>query len=333
MAPTPKLDHKDHLLLFELDRNSRQAINDLAKKTKLSRDVVAYRMKRLEQKGIIQKYITLIDFSKFAHYIIRLYLKLQNTTPEIEEEIAQFFVQQKNTLTAYKIDGEDQLAVGFLVKDLHSYQQTYEEFLKKYRSYVTGKKISTFLDYAHYHHNYLVEKKLQDHTAISTGSFQSYACDQNDLLLLNLIKENSRITLLELAQKMGMTATGVKYKLRNLEKNKVILAYKLLLDTSKLGYQYYKVDLELEDLNIVPALNEFIAQHPNVIYRNITVGGSDFEFDCEFRSQQEFYDFMDEMKALFPRKIRHYFYYKALKIYKYSYFPETLLTDMENCTK
>lgn len=316
------LDKKDHHILFELDRNSRQSINDLAKKTKLSRDVVAYRMKRLEEENLIKKYTAIIDFSKFGHSIIRLYLQLQNTTLEMEEEMAQFLVRQPNTLTVYKTDGKYQLAVGFLVKDLYSYQRTYEEFLKKYRRFIAGKNVSTFLDYIHYHRNYLVEKKLHDFTSLSMGSFVPFQYDEKDILLLNTIKENARISLLELAQKLKMTPTGAKYKLRNLEKNKVIVAYKLLIDTGKLGYEYYKVDLELEDITIVPALREYITRHPNVVYRNIIVGGSDFEFDCELKSQHDFYQLMDELKSLFPQKIRRSFYYKALKIYKYSYFPE-----------
>lgn len=319
-----KLDQKDRQIIFELDRNSRLPINQLAKKTKLSRDVVAYRMKQLEKEQVIQKYITIIDFSKFRYNMIRLYLKLQNTTPEIETQIVEFFVRQKNTLTVYKIDGEYDLAIGFLVNDIHSYQQTYEQFLTKFRTYISRKNFSLFLDYIHYPRNYLVDKKNQDVTNISTGSFVPYQYDPKDIELLDIIKENSRITLLELAKKMKMTASGVKYKLRNLEKNKVIVAYKLLLDTAKLGYQYFKVDLELEDINIIPSLKQFILQHPNIIYRNITVGGSDFEFDCELRSQEDFYKLIDEIKSLFPQKIRNYFYYKAIKIYKYSYFPENL---------
>ncbi len=323
--PPINLDKKDHLILFELDRNSRQSINELAKKTQLSRDVVAYRVKQLEQKGIIQKYITIIDFSKFVYNIIRLYLKLQKSTPEIEEQIIAFFVQQKNTLTVYKIDGHYNLAVGFLAKDLHTYQSVYEEFLKKFKPYVAEKNVSVFLDYVHYHHNYLVEKKYHDYTALSTGSFIPFQYDEKDIQILNAIKENSRISLLKISKKLKMTSTGVKYKLKNLEKNKVIVAYKLLMDASQLGYEYYKVDLELEDISIIPTLKQFITQHPNVIYRDIAVGGSDFEFDCEFQSQQEFYKLMDEIKSLVPQKIRSYFYYKAIKIYKYSYFPEEII--------
>ena len=127
-----------------------------------------------------------------------------------------------------------------------------------------------------------------------------------------------------LAQKLKMTAAGVKYKLKNLEKLGVIVGYTIIFDFHALGYEYYKVDLEVEDLKILPGLHEFAKRHPHIIYRDITVGGSDFEFDCELKSQDDFYTLMGEIKALFPQKIRHYFYYKALKIYKYAYFPEEL---------
>lgn len=316
-----QLDKKDFRILFELDRNSRISIKNIAKKTGLSRDVVAYRIKQLEKNEIIKKYITIIDFSKFGLQIIRLYLKLQNTTPTIEQSMIDFFVKQQNTLTIYKTDGYYDIAVGFLVEDIHSYQSVYEKFLAKFGRYIARKNFSIFLDYIHFHRNYLVEKKLHDYTAISTGSFKPFKYDLGDIKLLNLIKENARASLLDLAKKLRITATGVKYKLKNLEKNKVIVAYKLLLDYAKLGYSYYKVDLQLEDTSIVTALNQFIINHPNVIYQNIAVGGSDFEFDCELKSQEDFYKLIEEIKTLFPKKIRNYFYYKARSIYKYSYFP------------
>ena len=320
-----KLDKKDLQILFELDKNSRLSVNDIANKTRLSRDVVAYRIKQLEKDGIIKKYISIIDFSKFGYQIVRLYLRLQNTTAEIEQQIINLFVNQKNTFTVYKTDGHYDLAVGYLVKDLHTYQHDYEKFLDKFRRHVAEKNFSVFLDYIHFHRNYLIEKQHHDYAAISTGSFKLFQHDSKDIELLNLIKENARISLLELSKKLKMTAAGVKYKLKNLEKNKVIVAYKLLLDSSKLGYEYYKVDLELEDINIIPSLKQFILQHPNVIYQDIVVGGSDFEFDCELRNQQDFYKLIDELKALVPQKIRRYFYYKAVKIYKYSYFPEDII--------
>ena len=220
-----------------------------------------------------------------------------------------------------------------LFKIFTEYQQIYELFLHQFRRYVAHNKIAIFLAYHHFCRNYLVDQKRQDHTMIVTGDIAPYSDDEKDLQLLNLIKENARISLLDLAQELKMTPAGVKYKLRNLEKQKIIVGYKLLIDFSKIGYQYFKVDLELEDLKIIPSLAQYILQHPNVIYRDITLGGSDFEFDCEFRNDGEFYQFMDALKIAFPQKIRQYSFYQALKIFKYSYFPEEFLSTMSNPQK
>ncbi len=322
-----KLDKKDYRILFELDRNSRQSINELAKGTALSRDIVAYRMKQLEKAEIIEKYITIIDFTKFGFQIVRLYLKLQNTTPEIEQKMISFFMELNNSLTIYQIDGYYNIAVGLLVRDFFEYKTTEELFLQKFRSYIIEKQVSIFLDYIHYSRNYLVEKKHHDYTAISTGSFKPFQYDEKDLELLNYIKENARMTLLELADKLRMTATGVKYKLKNLEKNKVIVAYKILLNAKALANAYYKVDLQLEDLSIISGLNHYLLHHPNIIYQEKTIGGSDFEFDIEIDSKENFYRLLEEIKSLFPQKIRTIQYYQALKIYKYSYFPEEFLNQ------
>ena len=323
-----QLDKKDFRILFELDGNSRQSIHDLAKKTKVSRDVVAYRMKQLEKKEIIQKYITIIDFSKLGYQILRTYIKLKNTSPDIEQQIIDFFLHQKSLFTIYRIDGKYDLAIGFLMKDLRSYSLLWDEFLRQFKTYVLMSEFNPFLNYIHYRRNYLVEKKYHDNTALLTGSSDIYPYDQKDLELLDLLREDARISLLDIAKKMKMTAAGVKYKLRNLEKHNVIVAYKLLLNYRKLGYEYYKVDLELEDVTIIPALVEYISHHSNIIYRDIAVGGSDFEFDCELSSQEDFYKLIDGIKKLFPGKIRQWFYYKSLRIYKYSYFPEELKKTM-----
>lgn len=317
-----KLDKKDKRIIFELDRNSRQSIHDLAKKTSLSRDVVAYRLKRLENLGIVKNYITIIDFTKFGLIVIRLYLKLQRITPEIRNKIIEFFTKQDNNFTVFETDGEYDLAVGFLVKDLSEYQNSYEDFLKKFKPYVLKKNFCVFLDFIHYLRNYLIDEKFKDLSILSTESFKPFNYDDNDIKILNLIKENSRLSLLDISKKLKMTSAGVKYKLKLLEKNKVIVAYRLLIDFNKLGYQYYKVDLDLEDINIIPSLNQFMLQHQSIVYKDIAVGGSDFEFDCELSSQEDFYQLMDKLRAEFPEKIRNYTYYKAIKIHKFSYFPE-----------
>ena len=48
-----KIDLKDRKILNQLDINSRQSLSQIGKKVGLPKNVVAYRIKRLEEKKII----------------------------------------------------------------------------------------------------------------------------------------------------------------------------------------------------------------------------------------------------------------------------------------
>jgi Lrp/AsnC family transcriptional regulator, leucine-responsive regulatory protein len=319
------IDKKDKRILFELDRNCRQTINEIAKKTRLSRDVVRYRIKRLENEGFIHGYIALIDFTKLGYQIVRLYLKLQNTTKEIEEELLSYFTKNKNVIIAYRTDGKYEIAMGILVKDLIEYQKIYDDFLITYRKYISDKNFCIFNDFKQYIRNYLVPEKFHDYTELSTGSWKPYKYDQTDLKILQKISTNAKMPLLQIAREIKLPVTTLKYRLKNLEQSGVIVAYRTIIDYHKLGYEYYKVDMILEDITIIPALSEFIRKHPNVLYRDVAAGGSDFEFDCELKNQDAYYKLFNELRDLFPGKIRSVFYYKAIKLYKYSYYPKALI--------
>ncbi len=62
-----RLDSKDKKILRELQENCRQTIAEIAKKTKLPRDVVVYRIKKLEQEGVIRQHHTMLNHSKLGH--------------------------------------------------------------------------------------------------------------------------------------------------------------------------------------------------------------------------------------------------------------------------
>ena len=48
------LDVKDKKILYHLNLDCRQSMNSLSKKIGLAKEVIAYRIKRLEEKGIIK---------------------------------------------------------------------------------------------------------------------------------------------------------------------------------------------------------------------------------------------------------------------------------------
>jgi len=114
---------------------------------------------------------------------------------------------------------------------------------------------------------------------------------------------------------------AVKYRMRNLEKNGVIQGYRALIDFTKLGYEYYKVDMYLEDVSKIKELESFCHTHPNIVYIDRTLGAGDIEFDFEVENLVRFMKIIEEIKEKFKKSIRNFEFFSVLKIYKTLYFP------------
>ena len=101
-----KLDVKDRKILYELDLDSRQSFSQLGKKVSLHKDVVAYRVKKLQEKGIIKNFYTFIDSSKLLGLMaFRCYCSFQNITPKIKQEIIEYLVNSRCTNTVHSVLG------------------------------------------------------------------------------------------------------------------------------------------------------------------------------------------------------------------------------------
>ena len=81
------LDNVDKKLLYLLDQNCRQSTTQLAKQLRIHRNVVLYRIKRLEDTHIIRGYFTDIDTAKMGYTTFRILLNLSNYSKEDEEEL------------------------------------------------------------------------------------------------------------------------------------------------------------------------------------------------------------------------------------------------------
>ncbi|MBN1645503.1 Lrp/AsnC family transcriptional regulator [Candidatus Woesearchaeota archaeon] len=316
------IDDVDKSILFELDKNSRQSVKMLAKTLNLKRDTVAYRIKRMESESIIQGYYALIDYSKLGYTLVRQYFKFQNTSPEIEKQIIDYLVGLKSTLTVYSTEGSSDVAIGYLVHSLDEFDAILKSFLAKFKQYIYESNTSIFLEYVHFLRNYLVHMNARNTSAVGTGASQAVDFDDTDIAILKTLTEDAKTPLLEIANKLGLSSMAVSYRIKQLQKKQIILGYKALINSSFIGFEYYKIDLQLEQLGRIPELRSYITEHPNIIYEDRTIGGSDMEFDAELEDYDSFYALLDDIKTKFPGIIRTYKFYKARKIFKYKYLPE-----------
>lgn len=318
------LDLKNRKILYELDINSRQSYHELAKKVGLSKDSVIYRIEKLKKEGIIKRFHTVIDVGKLGFISFRLYLKLQNASPKKEKEIIDFLYKQKIVTWLVSIEGEYNLGVWILTKSISEMNQLWKALLKKYGNNIEKRNLTIFTKVSYFPRIYFLDKKINSESYVFITEPSYERLDNIDLNLLRIIAGNSRVPVIELAEKLHVTPKTISSRIQGLEKKKVIVGYRTMFDLEKLHEQYFKVFIQTNNVTEQKEsdFRMFIKQHPRVIYDNEVMGGADFEIEIQVGSLSQFREFINEIREKFSNIIKDYSTMLFYKEHKYIFFPE-----------
>ena len=317
-----KLDKSDYAILYQLDLDARQTNSQIAKKVRLSKEVVGYRISRLIKDGIIQGFYSVIDTTKLGYLNVRIFLRFKNSNPIEEKEILDFFSKKPNSWWVNSISGSNlDLGVAFWVKDIAEFSQIKNEFLGKYRERIENYRDSIYSAIYIWNRAYLKQDAQKKQLSIPPQS-KIVTQNEKDLRILATMADDARISIVDIASKVGLSVTAVQHRLKKLRKNGVIIGYRAKLNLSKIEHYWYKVEFQLEDYSKKKQLLGYFAAHPNIVYAYESIGGgADLEMELEVKSPEEFKKIMDGIKTKFKDAIRNYNHYLWTEEYKILFFP------------
>ena len=118
-----KLDRYDRLLLAELQRDSRQTVQQLATAVGLSSTPCWKRVKELEASGVIRRYTALVDREKVG--LSLCVLAELNLTRHSEEDVREFeraVAECPQIVSCYATTGQADYVIKVLVPDIKHYE-------------------------------------------------------------------------------------------------------------------------------------------------------------------------------------------------------------------
>lgn len=319
-----KLDEKDKKLLAELDKNARQSNSQIGKKIRLSKEVVKYRIDKLIKNGIIIRFNTIINYFKLGITKFKLYLRLTNVNKEKIEQIGEYFQKHSKTEWVVITTGRWDLIVGFLVHNVNEFDDEVQIVLNKFHSYIQEKAVTTTLYLAHHIREFLGESSAPSKIIYHTTKDKQEKIDKIDEEIIKIITNNARISVINIAKRLKITPRIVQYRIKELEKKKIILAYKVLLDPKAMDRIFCKAIIYLTNTNKI-TLNSFInytSSLPNAIWPQMVLGTWDFELDFEIESYDAFQDIILDLKEKFPNIIKNYEFCIVSKEFKLDFYPE-----------
>jgi len=311
-----KLDSKDRQILYQLDLNARMSFREIGKKVRLSKEVVNYRIKRMENEGIIKGYYTLINMSRLGYICNRLFIKFRNLNPAKEKEIIDYYCKNKNYWWVVSANTLIDLGVGTWEKDLEGFKKSREELISNFGDYVSSFTHTTYLGFYIYRRAYLSNKKINDIEQIEYVTNKAEDVDDIDLKILKIIASNARLPTINIAKKLNLNIQTVSQRLKRLIDLKVIETSRPLIDLSKIGYYWYKVFLNLRNYKRKQEMLNYFASNPNIVYAYETTT-NDLEFELEVESYEKFKEILDDLRTKFDDTIdsyNHLIWYKENKV-------------------
>lgn len=104
--------------------------------------------------------------------------------------------------------------------------------------------------------------------------------DKRDWKILYELDKNSRQTYSQLAKKIQLSQEAVRYRINQLTKDKIIQKFFTVIDSSKLGFAYYKILLKLHNSNEkkIQSLIEYLSKDKNICWLASLDGNYDIGF-------------------------------------------------------
>jgi DNA-binding Lrp family transcriptional regulator len=318
MEETYKIDLKDRKILYELDLNCRQSLTRVGKKVGLKKDVVSYRIKNLQDAGVIINYFTDIDTFRLGYNVFRIYINFQYVTSDIKEKIIQYFVDYKYSWVVATIKAEIDLDIVIWAKDIFEFYQFWEKTLDKYEDYFAKYAISIYIKAHVYKKSYLlpVENAEDDREIYNMNcGGKSVEIDETDYKLLNELAVNARAPLIELSEKLGCSSQTINYRINNLVKSGVIRGFRVNLNYSKLGLQNFKVDIYLKDHKLKKPVLDYLKNKSYLEYMNLAIGWADLEPEFVVKNFDDLIKILEEINTRFSGVIKKQSFFITEKMY------------------
>src|SRR3989338_7323616 len=310
-----KLDALDTKILSVLDKDARLTDSEIGKKTRASKQVIRYRLKKLQEDKIIENYYTMVDVGQLGFDSYYLFVQLTGLNSKQENELYQKILQKPYISWLITGVGRWDAVILFCAKSIAQFNNQLIEL-----KILLGKNLHehtyvTLIQAEHIGYKFVNPDK---HLSLkTTPKDQIFSLNNIDKKMLKTINQDARMQVTEIAENISEPIHVVHYHLKKLKKEG-LQWHLLLIKFNSVSYDKIKDFLE------------YCNNQKAVYYATNTVGNYDVMLDLHVKDTEEFREFLFNIKNRFQEVILLYesiFVFEELLI---TYIPEVVLDQNNN---
>lgn len=305
------LNEKELKLLYALDINCRQSAKELAKVSGFTPSFVIQKIKDLENEGIINGFTAQINPKKFDFISYRINIFFQNINPETLERILQRLEETKEIFCIELLDKNFGISIRYIAKDKSTMHKFLLMLKENYNDIIKHQEIIEIEERQEFPCAFFL-KKAFDHSNkfFKEDNTKKSVFDKLDSEILNILSRDARTSLIKISELTNTPPRTIRYRLTRLEKEKVILRYKVKINKDLIGYKRFKLRFET-NASLNKIIN-FVQTNPHIVCFEY---GSVFDYELTIETES-----IDGLMGVI-KNIQEIF--APLKSYNYDYIMST----------
>jgi Lrp/AsnC family transcriptional regulator, leucine-responsive regulatory protein len=316
----------DLKILQELEEDSRKTSSNIGKSLNLSQQVISYRISNLIKQGIIKEFYTMIDFGKLGFSSYRIMIKLKDISKKEKDDFIDYISKSKNILWFVECGEEWDLILNIMARSSYEFEELFGVLLKEHSEIILDYDTLFTIKGIYFGRRYLFGKQGINKPSFA-GSNEISEINETDKKILNEISENARMNSVDIEKRIKVNYKTVLSRINSLKKENIITGFKPLIDLEKIGYQSYKLLIDLKKLSKKEEQEfiDFLYTDKRIIGILKMIGKWNFEVEFEVKEQKEIWDIYKKTYEFLKEKSSKITLLPLFKEYKYNYFPDTLI--------
>ncbi len=312
-----------HKILQEIAIDARTKRKDIARKMRISPQMVSYLISRAEKQGLIQRYTTDIDPARFGLINVEVFLSYKHFERETLKEIKRSLEEEEYITYIEELSHGADMLIEYTVPNLSFFNKRYNIMVEMFGDKIETLSINPVIVKHKFSKNYLVKRSKRRYEYIYSGDREALSLSAKSKAVLSELKNKPKRSIMEIANSTGINVRTVLSTMRYLLDNNIIRSFSIDMDYKKLDIRSALILISTKGISNeeIKRLISLSKSTPEITTVTKLIGK--YGIVLKIESLKDYEEILDGIRK--EMNFNEYILYDSRGIVKNTYIPDDVL--------